>query len=150
VSAHCFSLFPPPDPGPLEAIADPIARTRSALEQLYAHWERMAPMVRPVLRDAELAPERVSLKIRDRYVNRIRAVVRRGFPSRMRARASLRDAVRHAFDFRTWDALSRGGFTRQRAVALMTALVASGSDSLITERARKRSPRRRVRALRTQ
>src|ERR671937_3066032 len=108
VGVFCMARFPPPDAEPLREIRDPIARTRSALEQLYAHWERMAPMVRPVLRDAELAPERVSLKIRDRYVNRIRAVVRRGFPSRVRARASLRDAVRHAFDFRTWDALSRG------------------------------------------
>jgi AcrR family transcriptional regulator len=150
VSAYCFGRFPPPSPGPLEAIADPIARTRSALEQLYAHWERMAPMVRPILRDAELAPDRVSMKIRHRYVNQIRAVVRRGFPPRMRARASLRDAVQHAFDFRTWDSLSRGGFTRQRAVALMTALVASGSGSRITERARKRSPGPRVRGLRTQ
>ena len=149
LGAYCFGRFPPPGPEPFGAIADPHARTRTALEQLYTHWERMAPMVRPILRDAELAPERVSLELRDRYVNEIRAVVLRGFPARQRARAALRDAVRHAFDFRTWDSLSRGGFTRQKAVALMAALVASGSGSRIAVRTRKRSSRRRVRTLRT-
>jgi AcrR family transcriptional regulator len=127
VGAYCVARFPPPRPEPLRAITNPVARTRRALEQLYAHWERMGPMVRPILRDADVAPERVSLELRDRYVNAIRAAVVAGFPMPMRGRAPLRDAVRHAFDFRTWDSLDRGGFTRGRAVALMTALVVGAS-----------------------
>jgi AcrR family transcriptional regulator len=127
VGAACMALFPPPSPEPLRAIASPVARTRVALEELYAHWERMGPIVRPILRDADLAPERVSLELRDRYVRAIRAGVVAGFPASVRGRARFRDAVRHAFDFRTWDSLQRGGFTRRRAVALMTTLVVGAS-----------------------
>jgi AcrR family transcriptional regulator len=127
VGVFCMARFPPPDAEPLREIRDPIARTRTALEQLYAHWERMGPMVRPILRDAEIAPERVPLEMRDRYVNAIRAAVASGFPASVRRRAALRDALAHAFDFRTWDSLQRGRFTRRRAVALMTRLVMSAS-----------------------
>jgi AcrR family transcriptional regulator len=127
VGASCMARFPPPSPEPLRAMANSVARTRRALEQLYAHWERMGPIVRPILRDADVAPERVSLELRDRYVSAIRAAVVGGFPASVRGRAPFRDAVRHAFDFRTWDSLQRGGFTRRRAVALMTALVMGAS-----------------------
>lgn len=97
------------EPEPFRAIANPVARTRGALDQLYAHWERIGPIVRPILRDADVAPERVSLELRDRYVGAIRAAVVRGFPARVRGRALFRDAVRHAFDFRTWDSLRAPG-----------------------------------------
>ncbi len=123
VGAYCMARFPPPSPEPLRAVANPVARTRQALEQLYAHWDRMGPMVRPILRDADVAPMRVSLELRERYVNAIRAAVVAGFPASVRGRALFRDAVRHAFDFRTWDSLQRAGFTRRRALALMTEFV---------------------------
>ena len=117
--------FRPPDPAALREIDDPLRRTAAALERLYAHWDRMGPMVRPILRDAELAPDRVSLRLRDEYVEAIRKVVLSGFPAGIRRRRDLRDAVRHAFDFRTWDSLRGGGFGSARRTVLMTALVAA-------------------------
>jgi AcrR family transcriptional regulator len=119
----CKERYPPPAAAPLRDIRDPKARAERALTALYAHWERMAPLVRPILRDADVAPQRFSLELRDRYVQDIRDAVLAAFPATARRRAELRDAVRHAFEFRTWDSLSRGGFTRGRAVALMTRLV---------------------------
>jgi AcrR family transcriptional regulator len=119
----CMERYPPPSGAPLRGIRDPKIRTERALVALYAHWERMAPLVRPILRDADLAPQRFSLELRDRYVQEIRDAVLAAFPAASRRRGGLREAVRHAFDFRTWDSLARGGFTRRRAVALMTTLV---------------------------
>jgi len=119
----CMERYPPPSVAPLRGIRDPKTRTERALTALYAHWERMAPLVRPILRDADIAPQRFSLELRDRYVQEIRDAVLAAFTATARRRAELRDAVRHAFEFRTWDSLSRGGFTRRRAVGLMTRLV---------------------------
>ena len=119
----CMERYPPPSDAPLFEIRDPRRRTVRALTALYAHWERMAPLVRPILRDADIAPQRFSLELRDRYVEVIRRAVLAAFPAPTRRRAELHEAVRHAFEFRTWDSLARGGFTRGRAVALMSKLV---------------------------
>jgi AcrR family transcriptional regulator len=126
-AAFCMRRYPPPAVAPLLEVHEPIARTRRALEQLYAHWERMAPLARPILRDADIAPDRVSVKIRDRYVEAIRSAVLDAFPARARRRRELREAVRHAFDFRTWDSLNRGGLSRRRSIGLMVTLIAATS-----------------------
>jgi len=126
-AAYCLSRYPPPDARAFGRFSDPLTRTRRALEELYAHWERMAPLARPILRDADVAPERVSVEERDRYVAAIRASVLAAFSRATRRRPELRDAVRHAFDFRTWDSLDRAGFSRRRAVGLMTTLVRSAA-----------------------
>lgn len=122
-SLLCLQRYPPPSVAPVRLIREPKKRIERALTALYAHWERMAPLVRPILRDADVAPQRFSLELRDRYVQEIRDAVLEAFPARSRRRAELREAVRHAFEFRTWDSLARGGFSRRRAVALMTTLV---------------------------
>jgi len=120
---YCFARFPPPRPDGLAKLTDPFERATKALDELYAHWELMAPLVRPILRDADVAPERISLQTRDRYVEALRAAALGAFPARARRRPQLREAIRHAFDFRTWDSLERGGFSRRRAVGLMVRLV---------------------------
>ena len=123
----CFARFPPPDAAVLEGIADPMARTRAALERLYAHWERMAPLARPIIRDADVAPAKISLRTRDEYTGAIRGTVARGFRAAVRRRPAFRDALHHAFDWRTWDSMDRAGFARRRAVQLMSRLVAAAA-----------------------
>src|SRR4051812_8298277 len=53
-STHYFSANPFPDLGSWRAIGDPQQRFEGALDELYAYYERTAPMFANVLRDAEL------------------------------------------------------------------------------------------------
>src|SRR3954467_8595234 len=55
-SAHFVASHPPPDPGAWAAIADPEARLRTALEQVYAYFRENTAMVGNVARDAALVP----------------------------------------------------------------------------------------------
>ncbi len=53
-SAHYFAANPWPDLAGWRAIRDPHRATERALDELYAYYERTAPMLGNVLRDAEL------------------------------------------------------------------------------------------------
>ena len=53
-SAHYFAAHPWPDLAGWRAIRDPQQRLARALDELYAYYERTAPMLSNVLRDAEL------------------------------------------------------------------------------------------------
>ena len=53
-STHYFAANPWPDLGSWRAIRDPHQRLERALDELYAYYERTAPMYSNVLRDAEL------------------------------------------------------------------------------------------------
>ena len=56
----CVARFwadnPPPDPNAWTVIADPEARLRRGLGELYGYFERLAPALWNILRDAEDAP----------------------------------------------------------------------------------------------
>src|SRR6476660_9644046 len=53
-SEHYFTANPWPDLAGWRAIRDPQQRLERALDELYAYYERTAPMYSNVLRDAEL------------------------------------------------------------------------------------------------
>src|SRR5262245_33462516 len=53
-STHYFAANPWPDLASWRAIRDPQQRLERALDELYAYYERTAPMLRNVLRDAEV------------------------------------------------------------------------------------------------
>ncbi len=128
-SAHYFTTNPWPDLEPLRAISDPQQRLAQALEELYAYYERTAPMFSNVLRDAELVealgPTLVPVQA---FLGEVVEVLTAGWPTRGRRRHVLAAALHHAIDFHTWHSLAAGNrIDRTDAVELVTALVAAAA-----------------------
>ena len=53
-SAHYYSAHPLPEPAVWAAIAEPEARLRHGLREVYAYWTQNAATVANILRDAEV------------------------------------------------------------------------------------------------
>ena len=123
-STHFFAANPFPDPGPWRAIRDPHERLERALDELYAYYERTAPMFSNVLRDAELLDfARDAVAPLHAYLDEVAEVLIVGRPVRGRRRQLLVGALRHALAFSTWHSLTASGMTRADAAVLVTALV---------------------------
>jgi AcrR family transcriptional regulator len=116
---------PPPDPAPWREIAEPAARLRAALAEVYAFHRRTEAMmvsfhhdVRTNLVLQELMAPFVAHwdSLRDALVDTWEA---NGPP-----RPLLRAALGHALDFETWRSLARRqGLTDEEAVAVMARFV---------------------------
>jgi AcrR family transcriptional regulator len=100
-SAHCRAQNPPPDMSSWAAIEDPVERLRVALRALYAYYDRVAPMLGKVLRDAEIVPA-VWQATEPR-----RDLLARGWSARGRQRQRLLAALALTLDFQTWKRLVR-------------------------------------------
>jgi AcrR family transcriptional regulator len=123
-STHYYAEHPWPDLGAWRAIGEPRARLATALDELYAHYERTAPMYRNVLRDADaVAFARDAVAPLQDFLDEATAVLMAGRGARGRRRALLEAALRHALAFSTWDSLAGAGVGRADAVALVTAMV---------------------------
>jgi AcrR family transcriptional regulator len=123
-STHYFAANPWPDVGAWRAIRDPDERLARALEELYAYYERTEPMLRNVLRDAELVDfARDAVLPLQAYLEDAVRVLAAGRPARGRRRILLAGALRHALAFSTWRSLTAAGLTRPEAAALVTGLV---------------------------
>jgi AcrR family transcriptional regulator len=119
---------PLPDMSRSEELGDPIQMARRILLDLYAHYAEVAPAARLVLRDAEIDPTVLVLDPKAMFAP-LESSLLRAFPSRVRSRAPLRAAVRHAMDFRTWDSIRRGsGLTDAATATLMTSLIAAAAN----------------------
>jgi AcrR family transcriptional regulator len=125
-SSHYFAAHPWPDLAGWRAVRDPQQRLARALDELYAYYERTAPMLGNVLRDAELVDSaRDAVAPLHAYLDEATEVLLAGRGVRGRRRQVLRGALRHALAFSTWRSLSSVG--RSDAVKLVTALVDSVS-----------------------
>ena len=123
-SAHYFSAHPWPDLGAWRAIRDPQERLERALDELYAYYERTAPMFRNVLRDAEVVDfARDAITPLSAYLEEAAEVLISGRGARGRRRQLLTGALSHALAFSTWRSLTENGIGRADAVRLTTALV---------------------------
>jgi len=123
-SAHYYAAHPWPELDDWRAIRDPQERLERALDELYAYYERTAPMFSNVLRDAELVDfARDAVAPLDAYLEEAAEVLTAGRRARGRRRQLLEGALRHALAFSTWRSLSTGGIGRPDAAKLMTALV---------------------------
>jgi AcrR family transcriptional regulator len=123
-SSHFFAANPWPDLGPWRAMRDPRERLARALDELYAYYERTAPMFRNVLRDAEVVGfARDAVAPLDAYLDEAAAILTTGRPVRGRRRQLVGQAARHALDFSTWRSLTTNGIGRSDAVELVTALI---------------------------
>ncbi|HJQ88619.1 MAG TPA: helix-turn-helix domain-containing protein [Propionibacteriaceae bacterium] len=107
-SAHYRAQNPPPEMSSWAAIEDPVERLRVALHALYAYYDRVAPMLGNVLRDAETVPAVwQATEPRRRYVAGLRDLLARGWSARGRQRQRLLAALALALDFQTWKRLVR-------------------------------------------
>ena len=123
-SAHWFGANPWPDLAAWRAIRDPRERLARALDEVYAYYERTAPMFGNVLRDAELVDfARDAVAPLNAFVDEAAEVLAAGRSARGRRRRLLVAALRHALAFSTWQSLAESGVTREDAAALVTALV---------------------------
>jgi len=124
-SAHYFTENPLPDLEAWRGIGDPGERLARALHELYAYYERTAPMFGNVLRDAELVDAmRPTLEPLERYLAEAAEILAAGWLASAGRRHVLTAALRHAMDFGTWRSLAGAHrITRGEAVALITALV---------------------------
>ena len=116
----CSGLYsernPLPDPQPWESIADPVARLRAALDELYRYYAANEPMLSNVTRDAEIDPlvrELAALRFGP-GLGAIQEVLSKGVPKRRRALIGL------ALQFTTWRSLVRdSGLAHDQAVKTM-------------------------------
>ena len=124
-TGHYVALNPRPDPAPWGEIADPEARLRAGLAEVYAYHRRTERMTdraardladAPVLRDV-LAPEFA-------YWAGVRDVLAAAWPVAERRSALVVAAVGHAVAFSTWRSLVREqGLDEAQAIAAMAAMV---------------------------
>ena len=123
-STHYFAANPWPDLASWRAVRDPHQRLERALDELYAYYERTAPMYGNVLRDAELVDvARDAVAPLHTYLEEAAELLTTGHPVRGARRRLLVRALRHALAFSTWQSLTAAGIARADATLLVIALV---------------------------
>jgi AcrR family transcriptional regulator len=125
-SAHYMGAHPPPDPTPWLAEPDPVARLERSLQGLYGYYRSTAAMNSMIMRDVELVPGlKTMLEGYEGFIAMLTDMLAGGWDTR-RSERVLRAALRHALEFKTWQALTGElSLSDQEAVALMTGMVAA-------------------------
>jgi AcrR family transcriptional regulator len=117
-AAHYYTAHPPPDPTAWATIADPEARLRHGLGQVYGYWAQNAAMAANILRDV---PVLGHLGVGRRLLGLQRdatEVLASGW-SADRQQPALAATIRVAVDFYTWQRLvGEQGLSQQAAVEL--------------------------------
>jgi AcrR family transcriptional regulator len=128
-SQHFYEGNPWPDPALWRAIADPAERLATALDELYAYYERTESMWTNVLRDETLVDSVASaLTAFWAYLDEAADALAAGWGARGGRRHVLLAAARHAVDFRTWRSLAHdGAVSRAAVVDLASAMVSRAS-----------------------
>jgi AcrR family transcriptional regulator len=126
-SAHFWAENPWPDIETWSKVPDPAERLERGLDELYAYYERTAPMYNNILRDADLVDAiGRALEPREAFLARCVAIFLSGRPDRGRRRAVVEAALAHVIAFETWRSLAlAGGLPRGEVVRLSAALVAA-------------------------
>jgi AcrR family transcriptional regulator len=115
----------PPDPEAWAAIADPVARLRTALTAFSAFYRDGEAMLTNIERDAPQLPIlRDVLAARVPYLSRVREVLLAGWQTTDEDRPLLLAALDHALDFQTWRSIvRRNSVSEEQAQELMIRLV---------------------------
>jgi AcrR family transcriptional regulator len=130
-SSHWRAANPPPDPCTWAAIPDPVARTATALRELYAFYTRTHRMYESLLRDEPHVPiiQRLLCDFYT-YLRAIEDILVAGRSLRGWAASRTRAAIGHALAFPTWRSLTHEQrLTDDDAAALMCLLVESASNA---------------------
>ena len=138
-STQYFTANPWPDLDSWRAVGDPRERLTRALVELYGYYERTAPMLANVLRDAELVDlARDAVAPFHAYLDEAADVVAVGRPVGGRARLLFCATLRHVLAFSTWRSLTTNGIGRSDAVKLSAGFVEA---ALATDAHGSRRPR---------
>ena len=133
------TIHPAPNPAAWSRIADPEARLRLALSELYAHYKTTASLHANVLRDAEInSLVREVASPRLKYLGDCLDTLAQGWTTAKNPQRLVR--VAHALQFRTWESLvDSQRLRRAEAVDLMVnwvvALARPGSPKTALKRA---------------
>jgi len=98
-----------------------------ALAELYGYWSENGRMIAAVLRDYQVAGERIGSGTVDFMAGATEALLE-GWGLRGRRRARLRAAIAVAVQFRTWETLTEQGLNDHDAALLMSTLVRCTAD----------------------
>lgn len=126
-AAHYERLHPVPDLSGVLAQADPGARLRGALVQLYGWYRETEPMYGKLLSDRTSVPEldRFLEQNLDRMQAELADDLTAAFALRGRRAERTRALIRLALDFWTWRRLSREGLDDEAAADSMAVAVAT-------------------------
>ena len=124
-TGHYLAQHPPPDPAAWGEIADPEARLRAGLAEVYAYHRRTERMADRAERDLpDLPALREALAPNVAHWARVRDALAAGWPGSEERHALVAAAVGHAIAFATWRSLVREqGLDDAQAVAVMVAMV---------------------------
>lgn len=126
-TSHGLQRWPLPDAAPWSRIADPVARLRRALTEVYAYYAVAGDGLTVILRDLPLL--RAELRVSPNRTEVLRAMVpllAQGWGARGRRAVVGHAAIEHALSVFTWDSLvRRGGLEDREAVAMLVAMVES-------------------------
>jgi AcrR family transcriptional regulator len=130
-SAHWRALHPAPDLAAWRAVADPGARLRLGLAQLYRWYRETDPMTANVLRDAQVLPALRSILEGGllRYLDQARKVLTEPIDVRGRGRERVEAAARAAIDHHIWRALAPLGDAEAADLAAGLIELAADTDS---------------------
>ena len=124
-TGHYVAQHPRPDPAPWGEIADPKARLRTGLAEVYAYHRRTERMTDRASRDLADAPVlREVLAPEFAYGAGVRDALVAAWPVSEGRRALVVAAVGHAVAFSTWRSLVRDqGLDETQAIVAMVAMV---------------------------
>lgn len=129
-STQYWDRHPWPDPASWAALEPGDERLTKALDDLYAFYAEVEPMLSNVLRDAESVP--VVLRALDpyrSYLDDVTCVLVLGFLPAAKRTPIADAAISHATAFHTWQSLVRhNALPQTEAVRLMTAMVKAALD----------------------
>ena len=124
-TGHYLAANPPPDPAPLQRIADPEQRLKVGVAEIYAYHRRTEEMTSKAQRDLPQFPALAEvLAPYDEQWARLGDVLAAGWQTQKGDGKLLRAAIGHAINFQTWRSLAREeGLDDSEAVKLMVAMI---------------------------
>jgi AcrR family transcriptional regulator len=138
-TSHWLERNPFPDPSLWEGLADPEARLRQALRELYAWYRRTEQMMSNFFRDGPSVPALAGRQEEwASYLEQARRVLAQGWGLRGRRRVVLLAVLSHALNFHTWRSLS-DQISDETAAELMVHLAQTAKTVA------KKAPRRATR-----
>jgi AcrR family transcriptional regulator len=116
---------PLPDPDPWRSVADPAARLRRGLGELYRYFERNESLLENVIRDSEIDP--ITREVTELRLGAPLRAIRDALAEVLPRRRTATAALDLALDFHTWRLLvRRSGLKTPQAVDLMVTTLLCG------------------------
>jgi AcrR family transcriptional regulator len=127
---HGIRVTRMPEAEPWLAIADPAARLRAGLTELYAYYRVNARLLGNIYRDMPMFADVGGTEQFDERVAGMYSALADGWSVADDVRPNLMAAVGHAMAFDTWKSLTQGGLTDDQArdmmVGFVTGIAAAG------------------------